>query len=175
VAPNPAVEVDGHKLRLWFPTLRSGRPHFHGRAHTMKVLLAIALALFVTASASATGTSCAKADASFGDFLRRFGENKQFQKQRIVLPLVARFGDYQVADPQIKLLSSSELDKLDYPLFRSNSEMRRDAIAQSVLLATKRYAEVIQDQDEADSDRVLFKFRSIGGCWFLEELHDTSL
>jgi hypothetical protein len=23
---NPAVEVDGHKLRLWFPTLRSGRP-----------------------------------------------------------------------------------------------------------------------------------------------------
>ena len=24
--PNPAVERDGHKLRLWFPTLRSGRP-----------------------------------------------------------------------------------------------------------------------------------------------------
>ena len=23
---NMAVEVDGHKLRLWFPTLRSGRP-----------------------------------------------------------------------------------------------------------------------------------------------------
>jgi hypothetical protein len=23
---NPAVESDGHKLRLWFPTLCSGRP-----------------------------------------------------------------------------------------------------------------------------------------------------
>ena len=25
-SPNPAVERDGHKLRLWFPTLRYGRP-----------------------------------------------------------------------------------------------------------------------------------------------------
>ncbi len=23
---NPVVERDGHKLRLWFPTLRSGHP-----------------------------------------------------------------------------------------------------------------------------------------------------
>jgi hypothetical protein len=24
--PNPEVQRDGHKLRLWFSTLRSGRP-----------------------------------------------------------------------------------------------------------------------------------------------------
>lgn len=31
--PNPAVERDGHKLRLWFPTLRSGRPSLLRYAH----------------------------------------------------------------------------------------------------------------------------------------------
>jgi len=141
----------------------------------MKLLLACALVLFISAPVSAAGTPCEKADTSFAKFLRQFGENKQFQKRRIVLPLVARFGDYQMVAPEVKLMSSSELEKLDYPLFRSNEEMKRDGVAQSVLLSTKRYAEVVQDQADADSDRILFKFRSIGGCWFLEELHDKSL
>lgn len=141
----------------------------------MKLLFAIALTLFASAPASAVSTTCNESDASFVKFLREFGENKRFQKQRIVLPLVARFGDYQMADPEVKLLWLPELEKLEYPLFRSSKEMKKDGITQSVLLATKRYAEVIQDQAEADSDRVLFKFRNIGGCWFLEELHDKSL
>lgn len=48
--------------------------------------------------------------------------------------------------------------------------------AESILLSTKRYAEVFHDgPPESDSYRVLYKFRSIDGCWFLEEMHDKSM
>ena len=46
---------------------------------------------------------------------------------------------------------------------------------ESILLSTKRYAEVFHDgPPESDLYRVLYKFRNIGGCWFLEEMHDKS-
>jgi len=141
----------------------------------MRVLVAAILMLAFCLPTLAAGTVCAKSDPSFAKFLRQFGDDKQFQRLRTVQPLVARYGDYQMSNPDIRLLGTAELDALGYPLFRSAGELKKDGMRQSVLLYTKRYAEVVQDQTEADSDRVLFKFRSIEGCWFLEELHDKSL
>lgn len=44
-----------------------------------------------------------------------------------------------------------------------------------VLLQRSRYAELFQDGPaDTDSYRMLYKFRKIHGCWFLEELHDKS-
>lgn len=42
-------------------------------------------------------------------------------------------------------------------------------------IATQHYVEVFHSKPEADSYLVLYKFRNLDGCWYLEELHDKSL
>ena len=142
-------------------------------------LYTIALTL-LTFTATVEGASippvkCAKADSSFTRFLKTFSEDKNFQMVRTLVPLVVRQGDYFVNGAEVKLMSQPEIAKLPYSLFRSAKERKADYVSQSIALETSRYAEVLHDKDEADSDRVLYKFSNIEGCWFLEEFHDKSL
>jgi hypothetical protein len=142
-------------------------------------LYTIAFTLLMLASIAEGATippvKCAKADPSFTRFLENFSENKIFQRKRILVPLVVRQGDYFVNGAEVKLMSQPEIAKLPYALFRSAKERKAANVSQSIVLKTARYAEVFHDKDEADSDRVLYKFRNIEGCWFLEEFHDKSL
>ncbi len=118
---------------------------------------------------------CSTPDRSFKGFLQRFEESIKFQRSRIVLPMVARFGDYTMTNVVIELWSLEKLKNLDYPLILSLQGRKKEHVMESIVLSTKRYAEVFHDgPPESDLYRVLYKFRNIGGCWFLEEMHDKS-
>ena len=135
-------------------------------------VLAVLLMSPVTAFSVA---KCSKPDRSFKEFLQHFEESIEFQRNRIVLPLVARFGDYTMTNVVIELWDAEKLKKLDYPLILSSQGRVKNHVVESILLSTKRYAEVFHDgPPESDLYRVLYKFRNIDGCWFLEGIHDKS-
>lgn len=111
----------------------------------------------------------------FSEFLKKFEDDVAFQRKRIVLPLVVREGEYTMTNVSISLWGMEKIKSLDYPLILSRAERAKALVAEDILLITKRYVEVFHDgPPESDLYRMLYKFRSIGGCWFLEELHDKS-
>lgn len=118
---------------------------------------------------------CKEPDKSFKNFLSNFTEDAAFQQGRIIFPLVYRFGDYTMTDLIIELWDKDKIKTLAYPLILSRGQRKKEGIQQSYLLTTSRYAEVFQDRAEADDYRILYKFRNIEGCWFLEEVHDKAL
>ena len=153
--------------------LRRQGPVFHAL-----VTFFACLALMVPISAEAQlALQCPVADTKgFAVFLKRFEEDISFQRSRIVLPLVVREGDYTVQGVSIALWDIEKIKALDWPLILPRKDMSRQGVSEAVLLHTPRYSEVLQDgPSETDSYRLLYKFRNIGGCWFLEELHDRSL
>ena len=95
----------------------------------------------------------------------------------MIFPLVSRFGDYRLSNQTVELWSLSDIHKQKNPLIYSRSDLKKQFLVQSIsLFQPHRYAEVIQENaGEADSTRLLYKFREVGGCWFLEEVHDRSL
>lgn len=140
------------------------------------VLLLLLLCVACSAKTEAP-LSCANSDSSFSTFLSRFTDDIAFQRSRLVLPLVSRYGDYEMSIQIVELLNRSEIMKLKDPLIYSRAELKNLNLEQSVLLLQKdRYAEVYQaNAGEADDTRLLYKFRNVSGCWFLEETHDRSL
>lgn len=118
---------------------------------------------------------CKTPDKSFKSFLARFTEDSAFQQSRIIIPLVYRFGDYTMTNATVELWDINKIKALSYPLILSPTERKAKGIAQYDLLTTSRYAEVFQDRPEADDYRLLYKFRNVDHCWFLEEVHDKSL
>jgi len=138
--------------------------------------LCVAVCFLQISSATAGGIKCIKQDASFAEFLDRFTENILFQRSRIVLPLVAKFGDYRLVEPIIKIWTLKDISSLPYPLIYSKMQRKKGKLVQTILLNTERYFEVYQEYGgEGDSPRILYKFRNISGCWYLEEIHDKSL
>ena len=131
--------------------------------------------MIVSPTTALSVVQCSTPDHSFKEFLQRFEESIEFQRSRIVLPMVTRFGDYTMTNVVIELWSSEKLKKLDYPLILSLHGRKKEHVMESIVLSTKRYAEVFHDgPPESDLYRVLYKFRNIDGCWFLEEMHDKS-
>lgn len=118
---------------------------------------------------------CPVSDHSFRGFLQRFEEDPEFRQRRLVLPLVARLGEYTMTDVTIELWNVNKMRSLDYPLILNRQGRKQEHVTEIIMLLTKRYAEVFHDgPPESDLYRMLYKFRSIGGCWFLEEVHDKS-
>lgn len=144
----------------------------------MKFLKAIycMVGLLVFSMTASAIEKCAVPDKSIDGFLQKFENDIAFQRSRLILPLVARFGDYTMSNVVIELWTIDKIKTLDYPLVLSNEGKRKEAVKEATLLNTPRYVEVYHDgPPESDSYRVLYKFRSIEGCWFLEEMHDKSL
>jgi hypothetical protein len=115
---------------------------------------------------------CKKADASFRSFLSRFTDDLEFQRGRLVTPLVARAGDNVTTEMTIELWTLDHIKSLKYPLIYSSRERKKQDLDQSILLQTKRYAEVFQQQREADAIRMQYRFQYYTGCWFLIEVED---
>ena len=85
-------------------------------------------------------------------------------------------GGYTVQGVSIALWDIEKIKALDWPLILPSKDRNRLGVSEEVLLRTQRYSEVLQEgPPETDSYRLLYKFRNVGGCWFLEELHDRSL
>ncbi len=122
-------------------------------------------------------TACKKMDASFKEFLSRFTDNKAFQRSRLVLPLVARFGNYLTVDAAVELWPLAKIEQMQDSLIFSTAERKKLNLSQEIVMfQSNRYAEVYQaNAGEADDTRVLFHFRNLKGCWFLEEIDDRSL
>ncbi|HEY1709051.1 MAG TPA: hypothetical protein VGG10_12355 [Rhizomicrobium sp.] len=139
--------------------------------------LLVALAACWCDSSSAVTPRCAKPDASFKVFLSRFTDDKDFQRARLVLPLVARAGNYQTWDASVELWSLKKIGQMSDPLIYSRQDRKRLNLSQDIVeLRPNRYAEVYQaNAGEADDTRLLYRFRDLEGCWFLEEIDDRSL
>jgi len=124
------------------------------------------------------GYACKQPDKSFDDFLEQFSANKSFQESRYILPLVYRSGSYSLANDYgvtVELLNMEKIKSLNYSIFRSESERVKEGIGQQIELKTERYVELLHYLPNADADMVLYKFKEINGCWFLQEFHDISL
>ncbi len=138
------------------------------------IFIMLLLVIFPTAASAVV--ECSTPDRSFKAFLQRFEQDIKFQHSRLVLPLVFRSGDYTMTDVVIELVDLGKVEKLDYSLILSLQGRTAENVSESILLSTKRYVEVFHDgPPESDLYRMLYKFRNIEGCWFLEEVHDKSL
>lgn len=88
---------------------------------------------------------CPSPDRSFKTFLHRFEEDIEFQRTRFVLPLVSRSGKCTMTDTKVELWDLERIQRLDYPLILSQQGKKTGKATESVVLSTKRYAEVFQD------------------------------
>jgi hypothetical protein len=118
---------------------------------------------------------CPVPDKSFQSFLTRFSEDMQFRDSRITFPVVYRRGRFENSDLELQLWGTARLGALGGPLIMSRAQRRERDIVQEFRLVARDYAEVYHHKRDGDSYEVLFSFRRIAGCWFLEGLHDTSL
>jgi hypothetical protein len=155
------------------------RPGFRGKRH-IAVVFATLTALWFGSSLAApiAGTPrCVKPDVSFNVFLSRFTDDKSFQRSRLVLPLVARFGNYLTNDASVELWSLEKIVRMSDPLIYSRGDIKRlDLVQRVVAFQLNRYAEVEQENaGDADDTRLLYRFRNLEGCWFLEEFDDRGL
>ena len=131
--------------------------------------------LIVLPTVASAVMQCPTPDRSFKTFLQRFEEDIEFQRSRLVLPLVSRSGEYTMTDVLVELWDIEKIKKMDYPLILSRQGRKTEKVTEDIVLFTKRYAETFHDgPSESDMYRMLYKFRQIDGCWFLEEVHDKS-
>ena len=138
----------------------------------LRLLVVLLVALPTVAFAV---VQCPSHDQSFETFLQQFEEDIEFQRSRIVLPLVYRSGEYTMTNVMVELWNLEKIKKLDYPLILSRQGRKTEKVTEDIVLSTKRYVEVFHDgPPDSDLYRVLYKFRNIDGCWFLEEVHDKS-
>lgn len=137
--------------------------------------IACLLGVLTWPATCAAVVECRTPDKAFRSFYQRFAENIEFQQSRIIFPLVYRFGDYTMTTPVVELWDMAKLKAFDHPLILSHNQRKAEGINEAFLLVTRRYSEVFQDRPEADDYRMLYKFRNVGGCWFLEEAHDKAL
>lgn len=120
-------------------------------------------------------SNCQEPDKNFKGFLSKFAEDRKFQIERSVFPLVARFGAPDAAPPTIELWGAGTVQDFKTPIILSRAERRKMGLEQEVLFSTEWVAEVLHFKPEADSYRVRFLFRKYRGCWYLEQFHDTAL
>lgn len=118
---------------------------------------------------------CPKPDATFSGFLAQFAADTKFQRKRVILPLVYRYGSYWISNPEIELWDANKIQALKEPLMLPESKRKERGIVQEIPIRTEGYVEVYHHKAEADTYQSLFKFRKVEGCWYLEEIHDTSL
>jgi hypothetical protein len=125
------------------------------------------------APVATTVTHCNKPDGNFPAFLSRFTKDVDFQRARIIFPLVSRAGN-GVTDPAtIELWTMKDVKALTDPLIYSSAGRRAEGLIQSIaMMPGNRYAEVVQDQREADVIMLRYRFGNFSGCWFLEEVDD---
>lgn len=140
-----------------------------------KIFRIFLLCLLLVSPVSYAIERCTKPDASFRGFLNQFTSDITFQTGRIILPLVYRNGMYSLMDPEIQLWDLQRIRKLKDPIILSRKQREERHIEESMLIVTQSYAEVFHSKPEADSYLLLYKFRNLDGCWYLEELHDKSL
>jgi hypothetical protein len=91
-----------------------------------------------------------------------------------MLPVVYRRGHFENGELQVQLWNAERLRTLEGPLFMSRAQRSARGIVKELPLVSKAYAEVYHYKRAGDSYDVVFSFRRVGGCWFLEGLHDTS-
>lgn len=142
----------------------------------LKLVIKICIlgALLISSVSSAQIERCAKPDKTFVVFYEHFVSNVSFQKSRIIYPLVYRFGDYAMTNPIVELWDQEKVESLPDPLIRNKKQRKAEKVEQTFLLITNRYSEVFHDVPNADYERVLYKFRNVDRCWYLEEVHDRS-
>jgi len=78
-------------------------------------------------------------------------------------------------DLRTELWSAEKLGHLDGPLILTRAQRQQRNVVQEVSLTTKTYVEVFHYKRDADSYEIVYAFRRVDGCWFLESLHNTSL
>ena len=122
---------------------------------------------------SANGAKLAP-DSSFNSFLERFLSDKQFQMDRIKLPLIAQLGHQGAGKVRVERWSRKQLKKnLSLPL--SKRELAKEGMKQSLRKLSDSRTEVFQYKPESDSYLVTYRFEKIRGNWYLTLYKDESL
>jgi hypothetical protein len=123
----------------------------------------------------ALANDCPGPDGSFNSFLARFTDDIEFQRHRVVDPLVYRTGSLYQQTTDVELWAVDKVQALKTPLVMSRKQRRRFGILQTITFVTADYAQAHFEKPEADSYRLALTFRKIDGCWYLEQLFDASL
>lgn len=146
------------------------------RSKPVLIFLAILTFSFVepTVAMPATYPVCPKPDASFQSFLTRFTNDIEFQRSRLVLPLIARAGDGATSPATVDVWSMKDVRKLQDPLIYSTAELKKLNIGQSVDLIHDQSPSVAevwqQERGGSDAIKLQYWFRKyLNGCWALAE------
>ena len=91
---------------------------------TLLVLLSVLWSAAASATQPANPTACGKVGASSKAFLSRFTDDKPFQRSRLVLPLVARFGNYLTGDASVELWPLGKIERMKDPLIYSSKDQK---------------------------------------------------
>src|SRR5258706_15036540 len=115
-------------------------------------------------------------DASFKEFLSRFTDNKAFQRSRLVLPLVARFGNYLTVDAAAELWPFAKIEQMQDSLIFSTAERKKLNLSQEIVMVeSKRYSEAYQaNTGERGGTRWSIHFRKLNGCMIAVAIDDRS-
>ncbi len=118
---------------------------------------------------------CSVRDKSFDEFFAKFTENTQLQKERVVAPLVIRrFSEIARTEPTIELEDrekvTEEILSTKEPLVCSEKRRASLGLVKEFLVKSKHVVEVYYHTLESDTRQIIYVFRKISGCWFLEEV-----
>lgn len=131
------------------------------------------LAIFFVPGVGLAETGCS---TSFDVFLGSFERDRQFQEAHMAFPLRHSFID-MAADPEPAPvdapLSRKDVVAGENPLFPSPSEQAKVPLKKSVT-AESRDVMVVRLQKPDSGYLLIYRFRSLDGCWQLVEFEDAS-
>ena len=131
------------------------------------VFLAIAVPLCAPAAALA---SCTAADASFGAFLQRFKNDRQFRESRLVLPLQSSDTDPTgtvKTKLSLKQIRDSKASIIWGDAFALEMKGTEAALCESKVVFRNNRASFAQSSCETDVYSSKYDFVRKNGCWML--------
>jgi hypothetical protein len=140
----------------------------------MKSLGYLWLALLSALCTSVYAGTCASPDKSIESFLVRFAGEKAFQRDRIVYPMRIKYMPPGSEDWKTERWPRSRVDKIDWPLFLSQAELKSSGYEQTIKRHNDNHVTVRHDSG-GDAYVRVFEFRNLKGCWNLVFLADYSL
>jgi hypothetical protein len=130
---------------------------------------------WVCAFLTAAPALAACGDEQFSVFLHRFENDLAFQRERVLYPLPAKVGDGRAVEQRRERWTRADLEAREGSLILSNEERRKRDLRQRVVAESADRVTVFHYRPEADSYRILYRFRNLSGCWFLARYENVSL
>lgn len=153
---------------------RVGTSHHACMLERMRPIISAFWLMLVGMPLANASDLCPTTDISLDAFLVRFAHDKAFQLDRVIYPLWIKYTPPASETPIVERWSRARLEKIDWPLFLPQAELKRWRYAQTVSIKSATKA-IVKHNSGTDSYLRVFTFKYKSGCWYLERFTDESL